>query len=111
VADPKTQDRQPLRDPESTTGRLEGLSAAQRRAYRLISQPGGHGYGEYSGIRTASVRVLERTGLVRTGYRRVGGRDLAHAWVPVDPYVEDQPCSRTASSMREPQPGAPGRVT
>jgi hypothetical protein len=85
----RRMNKPPPRDQGAVFKRLEGLSEAQRRAaYALICQPGGHGYGEYSGIRTATVRALERAGLVRTGYRRAGGRDMAHAWIPGDPYVE-----------------------
>lgn len=70
---------------------LNSLSPAQQRAYGLISQPGGHGYGECSGIRTASVRALALAGLVVAGHRQQGGQYLKFAWLPDDAFAESNP--------------------
>jgi hypothetical protein len=39
----RTTQNQPPRGQGSESEHLEGLTEAQRRTYRLISQPGGHG--------------------------------------------------------------------
>ena len=48
------------------------LNGAQRDALEKISQSGGHGYGEYAYLNRRTAQALEKMGLVKLGYRKMG---------------------------------------
>lgn len=56
------------------------LSKAEVKALRFFSQPGGHGYGENSGIRTPTVHALKRKGLIEIGSIRGPSKWFKAAW-------------------------------
>ncbi len=64
------------------------LTPAQIKALRLIGQPGGHGIGDYSGIRRVTVEAMKKKGIpIKHKYKASGTQLMEWAYLDGDRYA------------------------